>query len=131
MMEVTDGDAEQKREEKQEEAELTDVVGEPDVLGNGDGHEEEMKMEEGGGGEEERGEEGEEEGGEKEGEGRQEEGEGEEDEEDGVEVKEEEEEEEDGVEAKEEEEEAEEVDGVVENLLQEADDDCGIPVIED
>ncbi|XP_060755302.1 A-kinase anchor protein 8-like isoform X1 [Neoarius graeffei] len=129
MMEVADGDAEQKREEKQEEAELTDVVGEPDVLGNGDGHEEEMKMEEGGGGEEERGEEGEEEGGEKEGEGRQEEGEGEEDEEDGVEVK-EEEEEEDGVEAKEEEEE-EEVDGVVENLLQEADDDCGIPVIED
>ncbi|KAF4075535.1 hypothetical protein AMELA_G00235480 [Ameiurus melas] len=126
MMEVSEGDAELKQEGKQEEPELADVVGKPDAAGNGDGHEEETKMEEGGGGAEE-GEGGAEEGegGAKEGEGGVEEG-GEEEGKGG-----EEEEEEDGVQAKEEEPEgAEEVDDV-DDLLHGEDDDCGIPVIED
>lgn len=137
MMEVSECDVELKQEGKQEgkqgEAELSDTGREPGVVGNGDGHEEEMKIEEG---------EGEDKGREEEGERGEEEGEGvqEEEEEDGVEVKEEEEDDgvevkeaEDGVEAKEEEPEGdkEPTASDVENLLQGADDDGGIPVIED
>ncbi|XP_060715881.1 A-kinase anchor protein 8-like isoform X1 [Tachysurus vachellii] len=144
MMEVSECDVELTQEGKQGEAELSDTGREPGVVGNGDGHEEEMKIEEGEGGDKGREVEGER--GEEEGEGVQEE-----EEEDGVEVK--EEEEEDGVEVKEDEDgvevkEGEEEDGVevkeeepegaeeptafdVENLLQGADDDGGIPVIED
>lgn len=108
LMEVSEGDADGKQEGKQEEAELAEITGEPETVGNGDGHEVEMKMEGGEGGEEE----------------------GKGGEEIGVKVK--QEEEEVGVEVKEDEPEgAEEVDDV-ENFMQGADDDDGgIPVIED
>ncbi|KAM9454574.1 A-kinase anchor protein 8-like isoform 3-T3 [Clarias gariepinus] len=118
MMEVSEGDPELKQEVKQEanqdEAELEDVVGEPDAIGNGDGPEEETKMEE-----EEGEKENEAEGG----------GEEEEEEEDvGVEVKEEEEEEEE-----EEPKGTKEPDTAAdaEDVQEGAEDDGGIPVIDD
>ncbi|XP_046693111.1 A-kinase anchor protein 8-like isoform X1 [Silurus meridionalis] len=112
MMEVSEADAEIKQEEKpeerQDEAEHADVVGEPEVSGNTDGPEEEMKMEEGEAGEDEAQAGYEEE---------------EEEEEEGIEVKEEEEEPEGA-------EKPEEVDDA-ENFLKGAEEDCGIPVIDD
>lgn len=120
MMEVSEGDAELKQEGKQEEAEHADVVGEPEVADNGDGREEETKMEEGEGGVEE-GEGGVEEGGEEEGKGGEEEEEEEDEDGDG----------DGGVQVKEAEPEgAEDVDDV-DSILHGEDDDGGIPVIED
>lgn len=121
-MDISEGDAELKQEgpaeEKADAAEVADPVGEPEAVGNNDGPEDKSKMEEAEGGEKEA------EGGGEKAEGGEEEAKGgEKEEEVGVKVKEE-------VEEPEGDEEPEAIDDV-ESLLQGADDDCGIPVIED